>query len=368
MPRPNKAHDELDVLLDGRPVELTEDLVPLVEVADVLRAELASYELDPEVADRHLEQVLDGSATVVRMPARPQPNGWDVRRRVAAVVLAAALVLAPATMASAAALPGQAMYPFKLAIEQLRLASVQWSPTLEAGERTRVADERIEELDRLVELEMFNQVGPALAAVTRAVWAAEAAVAEAVKKEGATRSELSRLVGRVAGVRSQALAAVTNVQSAVLESPAALQTLPLSLANDIRAAVDQSQEALKPPEASPTQIPPTPSPTPSPTPADPPVGPAPTNPSPPPPAPPSSKPSSPPPSAETTTTTTEPPPSTTEPPPSTTQTTQPTTTTGPPETRTEAPQPAGAGGEYSPPDGQAPTEDQDSTTALTPEP
>src|SRR5688572_12213501 len=126
MPGPNKPHDELDALLDGRPVELTEELVPLVEVADVLRAELATYELDPEVADRHLERVLDGSATVVRMPLRQQPNGWDLRRRVAAVVLAAALVLAPATFASAASLPGQPMYPFKLAIEQLRLASVQW--------------------------------------------------------------------------------------------------------------------------------------------------------------------------------------------------------------------------------------------------
>ena len=146
--QPNRLHDELDALLDGRPVELTDELAPLAEAADALRAELAAHQLDPEVANRHLEQVLKGSATVVRIPARPQPNGWDVRRRVAAVVLAAALVLAPATMASAAALPGQAMYPFKLAIEQLRLASVQWSPSREAGERTRVADERLDEVPR----------------------------------------------------------------------------------------------------------------------------------------------------------------------------------------------------------------------------
>jgi hypothetical protein len=125
-PQPNKLHDELDALLDGRPVELTDELAPLVEAADALRVELVGLQLGPEVADRHLERVLGGSATVVPMPRRPQPNGWDVRRRVVAVALAAALVLAPATMASAAALPGQAMYPFKLAIEQLRLASVQW--------------------------------------------------------------------------------------------------------------------------------------------------------------------------------------------------------------------------------------------------
>ena len=149
-PKPNKLHDELDALLDGRPVELTDELAPLVEAADALRAELAALELDPTVADRHLERVLQGSATVVQLAPRQQANGWDLRRRVAAVALAAALVLAPATMASAAALPGQAMYPFKLAIEQLRLASVQWSPAREAGERTRVADERLDEVKDLV--------------------------------------------------------------------------------------------------------------------------------------------------------------------------------------------------------------------------
>src|SRR5215211_5006053 len=103
-PKPNQRHDDLDALLDGGPVELTDELVPLMEVADALLVELATYELDPEVADRHLAQVLDRSATVVALPARSYVNGW--RRRMAAVVVAAALVLAPATMASAAALPG----------------------------------------------------------------------------------------------------------------------------------------------------------------------------------------------------------------------------------------------------------------------
>src|SRR4029450_4739770 len=104
-PKPNKLHAELDALLDGRPVELTDELAPLAEAADALRAELAAYQLDPGGADRHLERVLHGSATVVSLPVRGQPNGWDLRRRLAAVVLAAALVLVPATMASAAAPP-----------------------------------------------------------------------------------------------------------------------------------------------------------------------------------------------------------------------------------------------------------------------
>src|SRR5215203_4108225 len=195
-PRPNRLHDELDALLDGRPVELTDELAPLAEAADALRAELAAHQLDPEVANRHLEQVLKGSATVVRMPTRPQPNGWELRRRVAAVVLAAALVLAPATMASAAALPGQAMYPFKLAIEQLRLASVQWSPAREAGERTRVADERLDEVQDLYRLEMFNQLPGAIKALNEAVLAASAAVDDA-QRQGASVSTLQAKLGQV---------------------------------------------------------------------------------------------------------------------------------------------------------------------------
>src|SRR5215204_7130887 len=168
-PRPNKLHDELDALLDGRPVELTDELAPLAEAADSLRAELATYQLDPGVADRHLQRILEGSGTVVQLPVRQPASAWDVRRRVVAVALAAALVLAPATIASAAALPGQAMYPLKLAIEQVRLASVQWSPAREAGQRIRIADERLEELDQIVNLQMFNQVGPAVLALADAV-------------------------------------------------------------------------------------------------------------------------------------------------------------------------------------------------------
>jgi hypothetical protein len=313
MPRPNKPHDELDALLDGRPVELTEELVPLVEVADVLRAELATYELDPEVADRHLEWVLDGSGTVVRMPLRQQANGWDLRRRVAAVVLAAALVLAPATFASAASLPGQAMYPFKLAIEQLRLASVQWSTTREAGERTRVADERIEELGQLVALEMFNHVGPALEAVTRAVQAAEAAVAEA-RKEGAAPSELKALDSRLSSVQGEALVAVVNVKAAL--STLTVQALTGDLADEIQAVADKSQEALDPTDVPPAGIPPIVPTTPAP-----PV----TSPADPQPVPPSTE--APPPSIETTSTKQAP--TTTEAPTTTTQTTLPPPTSAP---------------------------------------
>src|ERR687896_715469 len=101
-PRPNKLHDELDALLNGRPVELTDELAPLVEAADILRIELAASQLDPEVADRHLERVLGDPGKVVQLPVRQPANTWDVRRRIVAVALAAALVLAPAEAVLAA--------------------------------------------------------------------------------------------------------------------------------------------------------------------------------------------------------------------------------------------------------------------------
>jgi hypothetical protein len=238
--QPNRLHDELDALLDGRPVELTEELAPLVEAADALRAELAAHQLDPAVADRHLELVLGGPANVVRMPGRPQSNGWDVRRRVAAVVLAAALVLAPATMASAAALPGQAMYPFKLAIEQLRLASVGWSPSREAGERTRVAHERLREVNSLLDLKMYNQLPMALKALKQAVLAAEQAVADAQREGEPVPGVLARLtlVKQAGGQMVEKVAAAATSGSVAL---------PDGTRDALRDAVEQTQNVLPPP-------------------------------------------------------------------------------------------------------------------------
>jgi hypothetical protein len=238
-PKPNRLHDELDALLDGRPVELTDELAPLAEAADALRAELAAYQLDPEVADRHLERVLHGSATVVRLPVRAHPNGWDLRRRVAAVVLAAALVLVPATMASAAALPGQPMYPFKRAIEEIRVASVQWSPSREAVERTRVADVRLGELTQLVNLKIFTQVPTAITALSKAVQEAEAAVYDATREGEPVATAASKLSAvKVAGGQVVAVVATT------VATPS---SLPRGTREAISAAVEKSQGVLPPP-------------------------------------------------------------------------------------------------------------------------
>jgi hypothetical protein len=294
-PKPNKLHDDLDALLDGRSVELTDELVPLVEAADALWVELATYELDPEVADRHLARVLEDSATVVALPARGYVSGW--RRRMAAVVLAAALVLAPATMASAAALPGQAMYPLKLAIEQLRLASVQWSPAREAGQRIRIADERLEELDQIVNLGMDAQVPDAVRAVDRAVMAATRAVREAWM-DGA---DVTKVAGELQAVKQQQQAQLTTLMQR-------LPTTPASIRRAIATAVQQSKAPSQ--QVTPslnTTVPPASTAAPGPEPAS---------------------------SPSTTTSaavaTTEPPTTTTQPPTTTTQ--PPTTTTEPPTT------------------------------------
>ena len=295
-PKPNKLHDDLDALLDGRSVELTDELVPLVEAADALWVELATYELDPEVADRHLAQILEDSATVAALPARGDGNGWH--RRMAAAVLAAALVLAPATMASAAALPGQAMYPLKLAIEQARLASVQWSPTREADQRIRIADERLKELDQLVKLGMDAQVPDAVRAVDRAVIAATWAVHEAWM-DGA---DVTKVAGELQAVKHQ-----QQTQLATLLQR--LPTTPASIRTAITTAVEQSKAPSQ--QVTPTLNPTTP--------------PAAT-------AAPGPQPASSPSTTTSAAAATTQPPTTTTQPPTTTTTEPPTTTTEPPTT------------------------------------
>jgi hypothetical protein len=336
-PKPNKLHDELDALLDGRPVELTDELAPLVEAADSLRAELASYELDPGVADRHLERVLEGSGTVVQLPVRQPADGWDVRRRVVAVALAAALVLAPATIASAAALPGQAMYPFKLAIEQVRIASVQWSPSREADERTRVAGKRLDEVESLFKLEMFTQLPNALRALEQAVIAAEAAVAEA-RKVG---EPVTKVETRLTQVRAGGGQVVEQVGMA-----AASGSIDLAggTRQAVQAAVKQSQDVLPPPsrETVPTGGTPTPTPT---TAGSPPTNPPTTNP-----------PTTNPPTTNPPTTS----PPTTNPPTTDPPTTEPPTT-APPETAEGQPN----GGEQTGADGRDAVDEVPPTTVTT---
>ena len=319
MSRPTQTHDQLDALLDGRPGEVTDDLAPLLAAAEALRAELADFELDPEVVDRHLEQALDRPATVVTLPVREGRSG--LRRRLATVALAAALVLVPATAASAAsasALPGQALYPVKLAVEQFRLAAVQWSATAEAHERTRLAAIRLHELDKLVQLRMFRQVPPAIRALDKALVAARVAVQEAVAEEGRD-SELVAAASKLEAVEDAQLGELVALKTIVNQLPPANSVA-------IKLAVQQSPVITG---ALPPVLPPiTPATTAAPNSTGPPDtgGPPATQPEP---------------------ATTQPEPAPTQPEPATTQpaTTDPPTTTTPPPTE---PPPTTAGSEGTP--------------------
>jgi hypothetical protein len=133
-------------------------------------------------------------------------------------------------MASAAALPGQAMYPLKLAIEQLRLASVQWSPAREACERIQAADERLEELDQLVELRMDTQIPVAVRAVDRAVMAATRAVQEA-RMDGA---DVTKVADELQTVKQEQQAQLATLFQR-------LPTTPASIRKAIATAVQQSK-------------------------------------------------------------------------------------------------------------------------------
>ena len=184
MRRRNQPSDKLDAALDGRPVEVDDDLAPLLETAAQLRAALEAIELDPKAAERHLGMVLDSDAKVVPLPTPPRPQASWWRRRVAAVALAVALTVLPATMASASALPGQALYPVKLAVEQVRVTAVSWSSLREANERIRIADNRLDEFDRLVQLNAAARIPPAIVRLNRAYVDAQQAVEAAVQDTG----------------------------------------------------------------------------------------------------------------------------------------------------------------------------------------
>jgi hypothetical protein len=329
MGRPNQTHERLDALLDGRPGEVTDDLALLLAAAEALRTELAEFELDPEVVDRHLEQALDRPATVVPLPVRDEGRGGGLRRRLVAVGLAAALVLVPATAASAAsssALPGQPLYPVKITFEQFRLATVQWSVTAEAHERTRLAAVRLKELDKLIQLRMVRQIPSAIRALDQAVVAAHAAVEKAIAEEG-EEPELVAAAKKLEAVKDAKSGELVALRKIVSELPPANQAA-------IKLAVQQSQviAAFLPPVLAPA-----PATTAAPNSTAPPATPATTaSPPPPPTAAPTTQPEPPPPP------TTEAPPPTTE--PATTATT-PTTET-PPTTAASQDQgnPSGAGG------------------------
>ncbi|HEX2158270.1 MAG TPA: hypothetical protein VHS79_15025, partial [Actinomycetes bacterium] len=192
--------------------------------------------------------------------------------------------------------------------EQVRIASVQWSPIREAGERTRVADERLEEVQSLFRLEMFTHLPGALKALERAVVAAQVAVAEA-RREGELPGTVAAKLNRVQAGGGQV------VEQVRVAAASGLINLAGPIREAVQVAAQQSQDVLRPPATIPA--PPAAVGTPPQT-TESTSGPAPSqsttvSTSPPPPPPPTSEP---PPPPTTTPPTTTIPPTTTSPPPS----------------------------------------------------
>jgi hypothetical protein len=252
MRRRNQPSDKLDAALDGRPVEVDDDLAPLLDTAAKLRAALDAIELDPEAAERHLEMVLGSEGEAVPLPTRPRPHASRWRRHVAAVALAAALTVLPATMASASAsaLPGQALFPVKLAVEQLRVTAVRWSSTREANERIKIADNRLDELDRLDQLNAADRIPPAIVRLTQAHVDAQQAVEDAVQDTGDT-SQARALNRKLAGVTTGSAVALQRLQGKLDR-----RMLPASARQAITDAIQQTQ-------ATPELVQGTPQPTPT---------------------------------------------------------------------------------------------------------
>jgi hypothetical protein len=132
MPRsrkPRRIAEQLDAALDGTgPAVVAAELVPELRAGEELRAACARMELDPEVRQRHLarlgvtmEAVVADPAEVSELaaqrPARRAAPSRSWRHRLATITVAAAAVLTPLVVASGGTVPGEALYPVKLTVE-----------------------------------------------------------------------------------------------------------------------------------------------------------------------------------------------------------------------------------------------------------
>ena len=160
-PRPAPRQDfttNLEAVARGvRRLEEVRDPVLRDAVAAALRLRDSDARLDPAARARMRRQVLaaisparltflDHAMTVFAILAKPTP----VLLRVLAVGLAGAGLLASATVASADSLPDDALYGFKLAGEQLRLA-IASTPEDRAAVEISIAAHRLDEAERLAE-------------------------------------------------------------------------------------------------------------------------------------------------------------------------------------------------------------------------
>jgi hypothetical protein len=215
--RTRRLSNQLDAALEGRLSGVPDELLPLLAMADEVRASVVRIEPDPSLARQRIERALRPHGRVAHVP-RPEPR-WG--RRIVAVSLAGTAAVVPAAIASSSSIPGDPLYPLKRGIEQVRVIAAT-SPEAEAATRTDIAYARLAELDALLQSGDLEHLPQVLMDLNTAVGDAEAAVALA-RQDGAD-------ITQVAALESQ-LANVTETQSDHLTN--AMNTLPPSQAEQL---------------------------------------------------------------------------------------------------------------------------------------
>jgi hypothetical protein len=201
--------EALDRLVAGLPVDVPEDLSPLVGTARAAR-EAFRLEVPPFLAARH-------AAALGLTSVSPLERGRSRRRhRVAVVLLAATLGLllmgGAAVAASGSALPGQALYPVKKAVEKVELALTN-GPSGRAKLHLEFAQRRLEELQALLEKRRNGEsvnVGAAMSAYKDEVAQAEDAVAA-----DAQGQDYAALLAKVQDALSKHVSVLTALESKV---------------------------------------------------------------------------------------------------------------------------------------------------------
>ena len=172
--------DALDAALDQTAEQFATvpaDVAHLARVAFRIRRSTAVLEVPEALAERHLAAAVAShpTGTPVVPVGRKRARAWTISIAVAALL---GLSATSAVAASASALPGDALYGLKRAVERARLA-VPGSDALKAQLHLTFADERLAELQELLARRQAGEdvdVGAAMAAYEAQLAAAEADV------------------------------------------------------------------------------------------------------------------------------------------------------------------------------------------------
>jgi hypothetical protein len=222
--RTRRLANQLDAALEGRAGGVPDELLPLLAMADEVRSSALRIQPDHALARQRIERALRPHGRVAHMP-RTEPR-WG--RRIAAVGLASTAAVVPAAFASSSSVPGDALYPLKRGIEQVRVIAAT-SPEAEAAARTDIAYARLAELDALLAMGDFEHLPQVLMDLSSAVNEAQAAVALA-RQDGADNTQVAALESELANV--------TEEQSDHLNE--AMDKLPPSQAEELQDILENT--------------------------------------------------------------------------------------------------------------------------------